>query len=265
MNKVTTTKLIDMKKNGKKITALTCYSYSIARMLNKTNVDIMLVGDSVGMVELGYENTLPVTVQEMIHHTKAVKRANPGALLITDMPYMSYNIEDKETLRIAGGFIKEGGAEGVKLEGGKPIINTVKMLVDNNVPVMGHLGLTPQSIHKFGGYKVQGKSEKQADEILAEAKMLEDAGIFSLVLEGMPAELAKKITESLSVPTIGIGAGPDCDGQILVINDMLGMDLSFKPKYVRRYANLEESVIEAVKKYCDDVVEGKFPSEEESY
>lgn len=265
MAKVTVTKLKEIKEKGEKIVALTCYSYSMANLMKRTDIDIMLVGDSVGMVELGYENTLPVTVEEMLHHTRAVKRANASALLVTDMPFMSFSIPGVETLRAAGRFIKEGGAEAVKLEGGRAVAETTKMLVDNNIPVMGHLGLTPQSIHKMGGYKVQGADEKQAEEIIAEAEILENAGIFSLVLEGIPADLAKKITEKISVPTIGIGAGPYCDGQILVVNDMLGLDMRFKPKFVKRYAELENSILKAFENYSKEVREGVFPSEKESY
>lgn len=265
MNKVTTTQLKDMKKRGEKIAALTCYTYSMARLMIKADIDIILVGDSVGMVELGYEDTIPVTVDEMLHHIKAVKRARPEALFVADMPFMSFNITKNETLRAASRLVKEGGAQAVKLEGGKVVKETTEFLVDNNIPVMGHLGLTPQSVHKMGGYKVQGRDKEQANMLVNEAKILENAGVFAIVLECIPAELAKKITRGVSVPTIGIGAGPFCDGQILVVNDMLGMDPEFKPKFVRRYAQVGKNIIKVFNEYSKDVKEGRFPSEEESY
>lgn len=265
MNKITTTMLKDMKEKGEKIAALTCYTYSMARLMIKADIDVILVGDSVGMVELGYENTIPVTVDEMLHHIKAVKRARPEALLVADMPFMSFNIAKNETLRAASRLVKEGGAQAVKLEGGKVVKEITEFLVDNNIPVMGHLGLTPQSVHKMGGYKVQGKDEEQASMLVSEAKILESAGVFAIVLECIPAELAKKITGEVSVPTIGIGAGPFCDGQILVVNDMLGMDPEFKPKFVRRYARLGEDISKAFDEYAKDVREGKFPSQDESF
>ncbi len=265
MNNITTTKLKEMKNKGRKITALTCYNYSMARIMKKVGIDVVLVGDSLGMVELGYENTIPVTIDEMIEHTRAVKRAKPTGLLVTDMPFLSYNITKQKTLQAAGRIIKEGGAEAVKLEGGRPVAETVKHLIENNIPVMGHLGLTPQSIHKMGGYKVQGREEAQAAKIVTDAKILEGAGVFAIVLEGIPAGLAAEITKKVSVPTIGIGAGPGCDGQILVVNDMLGMDMNFKPKYVRRYAKLEKEIVRAFKNYAEEVREGDFPSNLESY
>ncbi len=265
MVKITTTKLKEMKENGQKIVALTCYSYSMAELMIKSDIDIILTGDSVGMVELGYENTIPVTVDEMIHHTKAVNRSHPEALLVTDMPFMSFNISKNETLRAAGRLIKEGGAEAVKLEGGRTVAETTKFLVDNNVPVMGHLGLTPQAVHKMGGYKVQGKDSLERDNMIAEAKILESAGIFALVLECIPQDLAKIITNEVSIPTIGIGAGSYCDGQILVVNDMLGINPEFKPKFARRYAHLGEDILKAFNEYAEDVRKGKFPSEDESF
>jgi 3-methyl-2-oxobutanoate hydroxymethyltransferase len=264
-DKITTTRLKKMKEEGRKITALTCYSYSMAMIMKEADIDVILVGDSVGMVELGYEDTLPVTIDEMVHHTKAVKRAEPNALIVTDMPFMSYNIDKNETFRAAGKLLKEGGAQAVKLEGGKIVAETIRFLVDNNIPVMGHLGLTPQAVHKMGGYKVQGTDPQRAEEILNEAKMLEEAGVFAIVLEGMPAALSKKITEQLFVPTISCGAGPFCDGQILVLNDMLGMNIKFKPKFIRRYALLEDVISKAFKQYVKDVREGEFPSSEECY
>ncbi|MFH1414785.1 MAG: 3-methyl-2-oxobutanoate hydroxymethyltransferase [Elusimicrobiota bacterium] len=265
MDKKTITIIKDMKKNGERIVALTCYSYSVARLMNKSDIDIILVGDSVGMVELGYENTIPVTPEEMLHHIKAVKRSQPSALLVADMPFMSYNISDKETLRMAGRFLKEGGAEAVKLEGGKTVSSIIKLLVDNNIPVMGHIGLTPQSIHRMGGYKVQGRSEQEAGMLKEDARLLDEAGVFSIVLEGVPAMLARDISASVSVPTIGIGAGIHCDRQILVVNDMLGLDMDMKLKFVRRYADIGKDILTAFDRYAAEVRAGKFPAEEESY
>ncbi len=265
MQKITTTDLKSMKNEGRKIVALTCYSYSMARLMVQADIDIILVGDSLGMVELGYEDTLPVTIEEMLHHIKAVKRAQPEALIVADMPFMSFNIEKNETLRAAGRLVKDGGAQAVKLEGGEVVAETVRFLVDNNIPVMGHLGLTPQAVHKMGGFKVQGKDQESAEKIIKDAVILEKSGVFALVLEGIPAELAKTITESISIPTIGIGAGQYCDGQILVVNDMLGIESEVKPKFVRRYADLGSDIIKAFGQYSKDVRDSKFPSEKESY
>ena len=259
------TDIKDMKKKSDPIVALTCYSYAMATLLNRADIDIILVGDSLGMVELGYENTLPVTLDEMIHHTKAVKRAQPEGLLVTDMPFMTYNIDAKETLRAAGRLIKEGGAQAVKLEGGAEMAPVAENLILNNIPVMGHVGLTPQSIHRMGGYKVQGREPADAREIIRDADALQRVGVFSIVLEGIPSQLAKEITGKLEIPTIGIGAGQSCDGQILVLNDMLGLNPDFRPKFVRRYDNAGEKIIEALRAYASDVRSGKFPTEEESY
>ena len=257
--------LLKMKEEKKKITALTAYDYPFARALDKAGIDIILVGDSLGNVILGYENTLPVTMDEMIHHSKAVGRAVKNAFLIGDMPFMSYQVSLSQCLQNAGKFIKEGSVKAVKLEGGKSIADKIEALVNNGIPVMGHVGLTPQFIHKFGGYKVQGKDPKSAEQILEDARAVEKAGAFSIVLEGVPSTLGKQITETLSIPTIGIGAGPYCDGQILVIHDLLGMSGEFKPKFVRRYANLEKNILQAVTNYKEDVQKGEFPSMEESY
>jgi 3-methyl-2-oxobutanoate hydroxymethyltransferase len=259
------TDVTDIKKTGQPIVAITCYSYSMAVLLKRAEIDIVLVGDSLGMVELGYENTLPVTIEEMIHHTKAVKRSQPEALLVTDMPFMTYNIDPKETLRAAGRIIKDGGAQAVKLEGGVEMAPVAEKLILNNIPVMGHVGLTPQSVHKMGGYKVQGKDPVDAKAIINDAKALEEAGVFSIVLEGIPSELAGDITQLLEIPTIGIGAGPSCDGQILVINDMLGLNPDFCPKFVRSYENAGERIVKALQNYASDVRSGSFPSEDESY
>ncbi|MGM0440981.1 MAG: 3-methyl-2-oxobutanoate hydroxymethyltransferase [Elusimicrobiota bacterium] len=265
MKKVTTKILKDKKEKGEKITALTCYNYWMGRIMKEADIDVILVGDSLGMTELGYENTIPVTVDEIVHHTKAVKRSDPDALLVADMPFLSFNVSDEKSLEAAGRLVKEGGAQAVKLEGGKEVASTAKHIVKNNIPVMGHLGLTPQAVHKMGGFKVQGKSEAAATKLSTDAKILEGAGVFAIVLEGIPADLAARITKKVSVPTIGIGAGFECDGQILVVNDLLGTDTSFKPKFVRRYANLEETLKDSFEKYVKDVKEGNFPSEEESY
>jgi 3-methyl-2-oxobutanoate hydroxymethyltransferase len=262
---VTIQDLLKMKEEKKKITALTAYDYPFARALDKAGIDIILVGDSLGNVILGYENTLPVTMDEMIHHSKAVGRAVKNAFLIGDMPFMSYQVSLSQCLQNAGKFIKEGSVKAVKLEGGKSIADKIEALVNNGIPVMGHVGLTPQFIHKFGGYKVQGKDPKSAEQILEDARAVEKAGAFSIVLEGVPSTLGKQITETLSIPTIGIGAGPYCDGQILVIHDLLGMSGEFKPKFVRRYANLEKNILQAVRDYKEDVQKGSFPSREESY
>ncbi len=265
MSQITTRTIREMKGKGKKIAALTCYSYSMARILNSVPIDIILVGDSLGMVELGYENTVPVTIQDIIDHTRAVKRARPRALLVADMPFMSTNLSSRETLRNAGRVIKESGAQAVKLEGGRVAAGAVAHLTENGIPVMGHIGLTPQSVHQTGGYRVQGKGGEGLKRLMEEASILEEAGVFALVLEAVPARAAEKITGAISVPTIGIGAGPGCDGQILVLNDMLGMDMEFKPKFVRRYAQLEKEIKTAVNNYIEDVRKGDFPSEGESY
>lgn len=265
MKRITVKTLQNMKEAGEKIAALTCYSYQYARIMSRAEIEIFLVGDSLGMVELGYENTLPVTLEEMIHHTKAVKRSDPKALIVADMPFMSYNVTPEETLRSAGRLIKEGGADAVKLEGGKVAAGSAKLLVENGIPVMGHIGLTPQSVNKFGGYRIQGKTEEAAAELAASAKILEGSGVFAVVLEGIPALLAKEITHKLAVPTIGIGAGSECDGQILVVNDMLGMDPDFSPRYLRRYADLYSIMLRAFVSYSEDVKNLKFPSAEEEY
>ncbi len=254
-----------MKSDHKKITALTAYDYPFAKILDEAGIDIILVGDSLGNVVLGYENTLPVTMDEMIHHTRAVGRGVKKALLVGDMPFGSYQESLSECLRNATRFIKEAGVKAVKLEGGRIISEKIKALVDAGIPVMGHVGLTPQSVHRFGGYKIQGRGQKAAKEILEDAEFVEKAGAFSIVLEGIPYTLGKQITGRLSIPTIGIGAGPYCDGQVLVLHDLLGLSGDFKPKFVRSYANVGEDVLKAVKKYKKDIQQGKFPSMKESF
>jgi 3-methyl-2-oxobutanoate hydroxymethyltransferase len=262
---ITVKDILQKKREKKKITALTAYDYPFAKILDEADIDIILVGDSLGNVILGYDNTLPVSMDEMIHHAKAVGKAVKNALLIGDMPFMSYQVSQKRCMENAGRFIKEAGVKAVKLEGGKSVAEKIEALIDVGIPVMGHIGLTPQSIHKFGGYKVQGKDKTSAEQILEDAEAIEKTGAFSIVLEGIPYTLAKKITEALSIPTIGIGAGPHCDGQVLVTHDLLGMSGEFKPKFVRRYAETGKDILKAVTEYKDDVQQGSFPTIEESY
>ncbi|AKL98130.1 3-methyl-2-oxobutanoate hydroxymethyltransferase [Endomicrobium proavitum] len=265
MNKKTVSTISKMKKDGQKITMLTCYDYAMAKLVSSQDIDSLLIGDSLGVVKLGYENTLPVTVDDMIYHTKAVKRGNAQALIVTDMPFMSYEITACEAVRNAARIIKEGGAEAVKIEGGIEILDKVKAILDAKIPVVGHLGLTPQAINKFGGHKVQARQDEAQKKLIEDAKALEKAGVFAIVLEAVPADLGKKLSETLSIPVIGIGAGKDCDGQVLVIDDMLGMFTDFTPKFVKKYANVGETVKEAVKNYIDEVRSGKFPSQENTY
>jgi len=265
MSKKTVSTILQQKKDKRKITVLTCYDYAMSKILSSQDIDILLVGDSLGMVKLGYESTLPVTVEDIIHHAKAVKRGNSDSLIVADMPFMSYEVSVQEAVKNAARMIKEGGAEAVKVEGGIEILDKVKAILDAKIPVMGHLGLTPQAINKFGGFKVQARSEADRKKLLEDAKALEQAGVFSVVLEAVPEDAARVVSEALSVPTIGIGAGKYCDGQVLVIDDMLGMFPDFTPKFVKKYANLGETIKGAVKNYIDDVREGKFPSEENTY
>jgi 3-methyl-2-oxobutanoate hydroxymethyltransferase len=248
-----------------KITCLTAYDYPTARLLDDAGVDILLVGDSVGMAVLGYDSTLPVTLDEMIHHTRAVRRATKRALLVADMPYGSFHVSLEESVRNAVRLVKEGGAEAVKVEGGERRIELIARLVEAEIPVMGHVGLTPQSVNALGGFHVQGKTTDAARQVERDARAVESAGAFSIVLESMPRDLAARITERLTIPTIGIGAGPDCDGQVLVIHDLLGLGAGHKPKFVRQYANLSTEITRAVTTYCDDVRSGNFPSDAESY
>jgi len=263
--KVTIIEIQKIKLEGRKISALTAYDYPFARLLDDAGVDIILVGDSVGMTVQGSENTLSVTLEDMIYHTKAVKKGVKRAFLVADMPFMSYQVSIDEALKNAGRLIKEGGAEAVKLEGGVIMQDTVNALVEIGIPVMGHIGLTPQSIHIFGGYKVQGRKPFRAKEIVEDAKALEDAGAFSVVLEGIPLEVAKEITRVLKIATIGIGAGPFCDGQVMVIHDLIGLSGAFKPKFVKRYAEAGKIIENAVKEYIGDVMNGRFPDEGHSY
>lgn len=262
---VTIPDLLEWKKNQRIITALTAYDYSFARFLDEADIDIVLVGDSLGMVSLGYENTLPVTMDEMIHHTRAVRRGIRHALLVGDMPFMSYQVSDQDAILNAGRFIKEGGAQAVKLEGGAQVLDRVQALVGAGISVMGHVGLTPQSVHQFGGYKVQGKNYLNARQIKKDAFGLQKTGAFAVVLEAIPADLAAEITAELTIPTIGIGAGPQCDGQILVTQDMLGMNLDFFPKFVKKFADVGDTIQSALQDYIQEVRSGTFPDEEHSY
>jgi len=262
---ITIPDLVQKKKLGKKITMVTAYDYLFARILDESDIDVVLVGDSLGVVVQGNANTLPVTMDEMIYHTRIVSRGVERALLLADMPFLSYQASVPEAVRNAGRLLKEGKAAGVKLEGGAAMIDRIRAMVDAGIPVMGHLGLTPQSVHQMGGYKLQGKDSKTAKKILADARLIEKAGAFGLLLEGIPAPLGKKITESLNIPTIGIGAGPCCDGQVLVLYDLLGLFDRFVPKFVRQYAQLKGTVQTAVRNFKKDVESGNFPSRNESY
>ena len=257
--------LLAMKERGERIVCLTCYDALFARLLDESGVDILLVGDSVNQVLAGGETTLSATLEQMIYHTRIVRRGASRALVICDLPFLSYQISKEDAIRNAGRVMAETGCHAVKLEGGKPMALTVRALVDVGIPVMGHLGLTPQSVHALGGYRVQGRDEKTAERLKEDAKALEDAGAFSIVLELVPAPLASQITKSLTIPTIGIGAGPACDGQVLVLHDMLGLNDKFAAKFVKRYAALAEDVREAVRLYAAEVREGRYPGPEHSF
>ncbi len=263
--RVTTRSFRRLKKNGKKIAVLTAYDFPTAKILDSAGIDCILVGDSAGTVVAGYENTLPITMDEMIFLTKAVTRGVSRALVIADMPFLSFQTSEADAIRNAGRFLKEAGAQAVKLEGGSEIAPLILRMVDLGIPVMGHIGLTPQSVNKFGGYLVMGKTEKQKNYLLQSARALQDAGCFSMVLEAVVPDVAKEITESVRIPTIGIGAGLHCDGQVLVISDMIGLFEEFRPKFVRAYADLAGIIRKAVTDYIDDVRNGRFPGERESY
>jgi len=264
MNDKITVPVFRGKKGKEKLTMLTAYDYATAAIVDEAGIDSILVGDSLGMVMLGYPNTLPVTVDEMIHHTKAVARGTKRALLVIDMPFMSYHESIEQAKRNAGRMMKESGADAVKLEGGIKVKEAIRAIVDIEIPVMGHIGLTPQSIHRMGGHKVQGKGE-EAKRLIEDARAVEEAGAFAVVVEGVPRELGKEITAMLSIPTIGIGAGPDCDGQVLVIQDLLGMFGGFRPKFVKSYMNLRQDMDSAIKNYIGEVKEGIFPDDARSY
>lgn len=263
--KVTTEVLRTMKQRGEPIAALTAYDHLLAGILDAAGVDVLLVGDSVGTVVQGRDTTVAVTIEQIRYHAEMVSRAARRALVIADMPFLSFQVNTSEALRNAGSLMKEAGAEAVKLEGGRPVADTVRRLTEAGIPVMGHLGLTPQSIHKFGTYKVRGQDPAQADEICRDAVALQEAGAFSLVLEKVPARLAQRLTKELDIPTIGIGAGASCDGQILVTHDMLGLFTRFKPRFVRRYAALSEAITAAIREYVADVRGRSFPGSAESY
>ncbi len=255
----------DAKQNGEKLTVLTAYDYPSAKLADLCGIDALLVGDSLGMVCLGYENTLRVTMQDMLHHTKAVSRGTQNALVIADMPFMSYQASVYDAVKNAGSLVQEGGAHAVKLEGGAEVLDAVRAIVKAQIPVMGHVGLTPQSINMFGGFKVQGREREKAGMLVEAVKALEDAGAFAVVLECIPKELAKEITKSVSIPTIGIGAGAYCDGQVLVWHDMLGIYSDIKPKFVKSYANAGEVIKSGISKYINEVREGIFPGDDYSY
>lgn len=265
IKRITTKALSLLKKKGIKITALTAYDFITAKLIDEAGIDIILVGDSLSNVFQGNETTLPVTMDEMIYHTKAVAKAVDRAMVVVDLPFMSYQLSVDEGFRNAGRIMKETSAGGVKLEGGERVAETVRKITQAGIPVMGHIGLTPQSIHQFGSYRERGRNKEEAEEILNDSKIMEEAGAFAIVLEKIPASLAKKISESLTIPAIGIGAGVHCDGQILVTPDMLGLNLEFHPRFVRHYAKLAEKINSAVKKYIEDVKNKHFPDESESY
>ena len=265
MAKNTVSTLKTMKEKGDKITMLTCYDYSMAKLMNEAGINTLLVGDSLGMTMLGYEDTLSVTMEDMIHHTAAVARGAGDALVIGDMPFMSYQVSVEEAVRNAGRLMKEGRAQMVKLEGGATVCPQIRAMVNASIPVCGHLGLTPQSINMFGGFKVQGKSREAAKKILEDAKLIEEAGASMVVLVGIPSKLAKIITDTLSIPTIGIGAGNGCDGQVLVYQDMLGMFSDFRPKFVKVFGSTGECMRNAFSEYISEVKSQAFPSEEYEY
>lgn len=263
--KNTVSTILQQKKTGDKITMLTAYDYSTAKLIDEAGINSILIGDSLGNVILGYEDTLSVTMEDILHHTKAVARGAKNALVVADMPFMSYQTSVYDAVVNAGRIIKEGRAQAVKLEGGASVCAQIRAIVDASIPVVAHLGLTPQSINAFGGFKVQGRTEEAARKLIDDAKAVEEAGAFAVVLEGIPAKLARIITETLSIPTIGIGAGAGCDGQVLVYQDMLGMFSDFTPKFVKKYANVGEVMTSAFKEYIEEVKSGAFPKEEHSY
>jgi 3-methyl-2-oxobutanoate hydroxymethyltransferase len=264
-DKITVPHILKMKQRGELITCLTAYDYAFARILDAAGVELLLVGDSLGCVVQGNPNTLAVTMDEMVYHTRLVARGRKRALVIGDMPFLSYQVGMEQALLNAGRFLREGGAEAVKLEGGVRVKETIEAIVRAGIPVMGHIGLTPQSVHQFGGYKIQGKDGARRDMVLRDAAAVEEAGAFSVVLEGMPLDLAREITERLTIPTIGIGAGSHCDGQVLVAHDMLGLFDDFKPRFVKQYADLKQVMTSAVKDFIDDVKARQFPAEEHSF
>jgi 3-methyl-2-oxobutanoate hydroxymethyltransferase len=263
--RVTINQIKEMKQKGEKIVMLTSYDYVTAQIIDKAGVHMILVGDTLGMVVLGYKTTIPVTIEEMLHHTKAVVRGTENALVVGDMPFMTYQVSTEEAIRNAGRFLQETGCQAVKLEGGVTMADKVKRIVDCGIPVMGHIGLTPQSINQFGGHKIQGKTVEAARKLLDDARALEQAGAFSLVIETVPASLAALITKEINIPTIGIGAGAGCDGQVQVINDILGSYTGYIPKHAKQYVKLIDVISDAVSQYRDEVATGKFPTEANSF
>jgi len=263
--KVTTHTLQEMKRAGEKITMLTAYDYSLARLVDQAGVDVILVGDSASNVMAGQVTTVPMTLDHMIYHAQCVERAVDRALLVVDMPFGTYQGNSRQALDSAIRIMKESSGHAVKLEGGAEIVESVQRILTAGIPVMGHLGLTPQSIYKFGTYSVRAKEDEEADKLIADAKLLEEAGCFAIVLEKIPRELAKRVSEAVAIPTIGIGAGPDVDGQVLVLHDLLGITMDFSPRFLRRYMNLAEGIDNAIKAYCEDVRSGDFPNDDESY
>ena len=264
-DKITVPHVLKMKQRGERITCLTAYDYSFARILDAAGVEMLLVGDSLGCVVQGGANTLAVTMDEMIYHTRLVARGRKRALVIGDMPFMSYQIGTDQALRNAGRFFKEADAEAIKLEGGVAVQDSIRAIVTAGMPVMGHIGLTPQSVHQFGGYKIQGREKDRREALLRDAIAVQESGAFAIVLEGIPQDLAGEITDRLTIPTIGIGAGVQCDGQVLVIHDMLGLFDDFTPKFVKRYADMKQTMLGAVKEFVGEVKERKFPAEEHSF
>jgi 3-methyl-2-oxobutanoate hydroxymethyltransferase len=263
--RVTTRDVQEFKKKGQKFAVLTAYDYPTAKLVEEAGVPVILVGDSLGQVVLGYDSTVQVTMEEMLHHTKAVVRGTKRAMVIGDMPFLSYNLDDAQALRNAGRFLQEAGAQAVKLEGGVHVANTVKRITEAGIPVMGHIGLTPQSVHQLGGYRVQGKTSAEAHELVEDALALEAAGAFGVVLELIPASVAATISQRLTIPTIGIGAGVGCDAQVQVVNDMLGLTTDFAPKHAKRYATLGDAMREAIAAYAAEVQAGTFPTDKESF
>ena len=265
MGKITIHDFLKRKQEKRKITMLTAYDFPFAQIVDEAGIDAILVGDSLGMVVQGIDNTLPVTMDEMIYHTKMVTRASINAMVIGDMPFMSYQASIEDAVRNGGRFLKEAGAQAVKLEGGREVADKLEAMTKSEIPVMAHIGLTPQAVHRMGGYKVQGRTDEAAKRLVEDAKTLEEAGAFSLILEAIPSSLARLITESVSIPTIGIGAGPACDGQVLVIHDVLGLFERFVPKFVKRYANMKNDAVKALKQYREEVEKGEFPGKEHSF
>jgi 3-methyl-2-oxobutanoate hydroxymethyltransferase len=265
MMRTTVTQIRDMKASGEKITMLTSYDYSTAQVVDRAGIPLILVGDSLGMVVLGYETTIPVTMEDMLHHTKAVVRGTQQALVVGDMPFMSYHVSTEEAMRNAARFIQEAGCQAVKLEGGATVAEKVRRIVEAGIPVMGHIGLTPQSVNQLGGHKLQGRAPGAAAKILEDARALEDAGVFSIVMESVPAPLATLVTERSGVPTIGIAAGPGCDGQVQIINDMLGSFSDFVPRHAKQYAQLAQTMAAAIEQYKAEVASGAFPTAKHSF